>query len=87
MRERIKRDREREGELRQLMLADPAARMGNSYVAEVQILMKQRTDLAELKKMHPDVVSAYTFPQSETHVVLRGVTEDGEILSLRKVHS
>jgi hypothetical protein len=75
---------EREAELRRLMIADPSARTGNAFVVELLEVETRRTDLKELRAMHEDLVEEYTFPQKVVRIELRGLSEDGEIVSLRR---
>jgi hypothetical protein len=84
VRDEIKRLTEREHVLRALMLTDPSARTGNHYLAEVREVTTTRTDLAELKKCHPDLVAEFTFQLKQERVELAALTEDGEIVSLRR---
>jgi hypothetical protein len=83
-REQIKALTDRERVLRALMLTDPSARTGNHYLAEVRDVQTTRTDLAEMKKCHPDLVAEFTFPLKQERVELRGISDDGEIVSLRR---
>ena len=85
VREELRRLEVREKALREILLAQPDARMGNRYVAEVVTVEKQRTDYRELKRMHPDIIEQYTFPATEQHVRLSGISEDGEPISLREL--
>lgn len=84
VREKIRQLTERERVLRQLMISDAEARTGNSYLVEIRKANVTRTDMKELRKMYPDLVDEYTFSVAETRVELRRITEDGEIVSLRK---
>jgi hypothetical protein len=83
VRARIKTLEEREVELRNLLIGDPSSRTGNHYLVEVREVETKRTDLKEMRAMHPDLVDQYTFPNKTTRVDLKGITEDGEIVSLR----
>ncbi|HEY1441368.1 MAG TPA: hypothetical protein VGF65_11130 [Mycobacterium sp.] len=83
VRARIKMLEEREVELRNLLIGDPSARTGNHYLVEVREVETKRTDLKELRAMYPDLVEEYTYPVKTTRVDLKGITEDGEIVSLR----
>ena len=76
--------KERERELRLLILADPSARTGNAYLAEVVTVTQQRVDLKELRALYPDIVDGQTFPHEIQNVVLRAITEDGEIVARPK---
>lgn len=84
VRDSIKSLTERERTLKALMLSDPSARTGNSYAAVVQAVTTSRTDIVELRKVHPDLVAEYTFPVTTTRVELRGISDDGELTSLRR---
>jgi hypothetical protein len=83
-REQIRALTDRERVLRALMLSDPSARTGNHYLAEIRDVQTTRTDLKELKAVHPDLVAEYTFKVTEQRVELRGINDDGEIVSLRR---
>jgi hypothetical protein len=84
VRSRLKELTGRERDLRSLMLSDPSARTGNRYLVEVRDVQTTRTDLKELKAAHPDLVAEYTFKVTEQRVELAALTEDGEIVSLRR---
>ena len=84
VRDSIKSLTERERVLRALLLADPSARTGNAYAVEITDVKTTRTDLKELRKVHPDIVEQFTFPFTTQNVVLRGINEDGELTSLRR---
>jgi hypothetical protein len=75
---------EREGELRQLMLSDPSARTGNAYVVELAEVETSRTDIKEMRACHPDLVAEFTFQVKTTRVELRGLTDDGEIVRIKR---
>lgn len=85
VREKIKALELRETELRNLMLSDPAAHTGNRYVVVIKKITQQKTDWIEIKKMHPELVAGYTWPVTQERVELRGISEDGEILPLKRV--
>ena len=87
VREQIKALESREGELRRLLLTNPDLREGASYLADIQTTQVTRTDLKELRANYPDIIAEYTFPVEITRVVLLGVTEDGEVVSARKLRS
>ena len=80
----IKRLEEREAELKQILLSDPSARTGASWLAEVKTVTTQRLDLKELRANHPDIAEQYTFPTEVIRVVLSGIDEFGEILPARQ---
>jgi len=74
----------RERDLRSLMLSDPSARTGNRYAVEIRDVQTTRTDLKELRAVHPDIAEQFTFKVTEQRVELRGISEDGEVTSLRR---
>lgn len=84
VREQLKTLDARERVLRALMLVDPAARNGNLYAVEIKDVQTTRTDLVEMRKMHPEIVEQYTFKVTTQRVELRAINEDGELVSLRK---
>jgi hypothetical protein len=84
VRAELKRLETREAELRALILASPDVREGASWLAEVKTVTQERTDLKELRAMHPNLVAEYTFPVEITRIVLSGISEDGEIVNARK---
>ena len=77
----------KEAELRQVLLSDPTARTGASWVAEIKTVTTQRTDLKELRACHPDIVEQFTFPTEITRVELMGVSEDGELIPARQLRT
>ena len=81
----IKRLEERESELKRLLLTNEDLRSGNAWLAEIRVTRQQRTDLKELRAAYPDAVAEHTFPVEITSVVLSGLTDDGEIVSARKM--
>lgn len=85
VRAEMKRLEAREVELRNLLIAHPDIRTGASYLAEVQVTQRQTTDVKEMRACHPDLVAEFTFPVSTTRVVLMGISEDGEVVSPRKL--
>lgn len=87
VRGKLKALKQREDEIRRIMLTDPSARTGAHFLVEVRDVTTTRTDLKELRAVHPDLVAAYTFQVVEQRVELRGITEDGEIVSARKARS
>ena len=87
VREQIKALETREGQLKQILLTDPETRTGASWIAEVKTVTQERTDIKELRAMHKDLVAEYTFPMQVTRVVLSGVSDDGEIVSARKMRA
>ena len=85
VREQIRALTEREAALKTLLIQNPDCRTGASYLAEVKTLQVSRTDLREMRANHPDIVDAFTFTLEQTRVTLLGISEDGEILSPRKL--
>jgi len=83
----IKRLEERETELKRLVLENPDVRTGASWLAEVKTVEATRTDLKALRACHPDIVDQFTLQVPVTRVVLSGLTEDGEVVSARKLRS
>jgi hypothetical protein len=84
LRAEIRQLTERENALKTLMISDPSARTGNSYCVEIKEVTTSRTDLKELKAMHPDIVDAFTFPLKTLRVELRAISEDGEITPIKR---
>jgi hypothetical protein len=84
VRAEIKQLTSRERVLTALMIADPSARTGNSHAVEVKEVETTRTDLKEMRACHADIVEQFTFPVKITRVELRGVNEDGELVSPRR---
>lgn len=77
---------ERETALRNLMLADPAARTGNKFLAELREVESRRCDLKELRAAYPTQVDEHTYPVKTLRVELRAVDQEtGEIVSTRKL--
>ena len=87
VRQRISHLETQERELREAIIANPDIRTGNNWVAEVKEVETNRVDLKELRAMHKDIVEQYTFALKTTRVVLSGITEDGELVSARKMRS
>ena len=77
----------REAELKQALLSDPDARTGANWIAEIKTIQTTRTDLKELRANHKDLLDEFTFQVPVTRVELLGVTEDGELVSARKLRS
>jgi hypothetical protein len=85
VRAELKRLETREAELRQVLLADPSAREGAQWLAEIKTVTTSRTDLKELRACHPALLDEFTFPVEITRVVLSGIdTDTGEIVSARQ---
>lgn len=87
VRDEIRRLETREAELRQILLSDPDVRTGASWLAEIKIVQQQKTDWKELRANYGNIVEQFTFPVEVTRVVLTGITEDGELVSARKLRS
>jgi hypothetical protein len=87
VRAQMKALEERETELKRLVLENPDVRTGASWLAEVKTTDTTRTDLKELRAIYPDLVEQFTFQVPVTRVVLSGITEDGEVVSARKLRS
>jgi hypothetical protein len=87
VRHRLKELAARENELKAALMADPDARTGVSWIAEVKTVQTTRTDIRELKANHADIVDAFTFSVPVTRIELLGVTDDGELVSARKLRS
>lgn len=84
VRAQLKALEEREAALRTLMFADPSARTGNHFLVEVKEVPTTRTDLKELRANYPDIVEQFTFVLPVKRIELRGISEDGEVVSLRR---
>jgi predicted phage-related endonuclease len=87
IREQIKALETQEAELKRILLTDPSARTGADWIAEVKEIETTRVDIKELRAMHKDLVEEYTFPTKVTRVELSAITEDGEIVSARRMRS
>jgi hypothetical protein len=87
VRAKVKALEQREAELKQILLSDPSTRTGADWIAEIKTVTQTRTDIKELRAMHPALVDEYTFPQEITRVVLAAISSDGEIVSARKLRS
>ena len=87
VREQIKTLRSRESDLRRLLIDNPDIREGAGWLAEIKTVTTQRVDIQELRNCNPDIVAAFTFPEQSTRVELIAVTEDGELVSVRKMRS
>ena len=70
--------------LRALMFSDPSARTGNTHVVEIEEVQTTRLDTKELKANYPDITAQFEFRVPVKRVVLRGINEDGEVISLRR---
>jgi len=87
VRDEIRRLETREEELRKLLLNNPDLREGASYLAEIKTVETTRLDVKELRANHADILDQYTFQVPVTRVVLSGITDDGELVSARKLRS
>jgi hypothetical protein len=65
-------------------LSDPAARTGKRFIASVRTQKQRRIEADRLRRDYPDVAAAVTVEVSVKQVVLSGVTEDGQIIPLRR---
>lgn len=79
VREKIRELQTEEAELRQAIFADPTARTGVNWVAEIKTTSQQRTDLKELRAQHPLLIEEFTYPVEIVRIELLQLTEDGEI--------
>lgn len=84
VRAQLKELEAQEAELKQTILADPSARTGKNFAAEVQEVTTARTDLRELRAAYPAEVDEHTYQMKTTRVVLREISEDGELLPFRR---
>jgi predicted phage-related endonuclease len=80
----LKRLETREAELKQILLSDPSARTGAEYLAEIREITSNRTDIKELRAMYPEIAAEHTHAVTSMRVELRGINDDGEIVSLRR---
>jgi len=87
VRAEIQRLEDRERELRRLLLTNADLRTGADWIAEVQVVQRDTLDLKELRACHPELLAEFTHSLPVERVVLSGVTEDGEIVSARKMRS
>src|SRR5215469_4502969 len=87
VRTEIKLLQAREAELKRLILTDPEAREGKNWIAEVKTVFQDRVDTKEMRACHPDIVAQFTFPLTTTRIELSGVTDDGELISARKMRA
>lgn len=75
---------EEEAALKQLMHSDPSARTGNRYCVDLIEVTTQRCDIKELRAAYPAEVEEHTHPVTTTRVELRGLTDDGEIVRIKR---
>ena len=87
VRAQIKALEDRESELKRLLIKHDDIRTGADWIAEIHQIQTTRVDLKEMKACHPDLVAEFTFPSTYTVVALKKLTEDGEIVSARKLRS
>lgn len=85
VRAEIERLKQREDELRALLIEHQDLRTGAGYVATVKTQTQQRTDLKELRAAYPKEVEEHTHQFSYTVVKLLALTEDGELVNPRKL--
>lgn len=85
IRAQIKDLESQEAELRKLLIKNPELRTGASWLAEIKVVTQDRVDMKELRAMHHELLEEYTFPLEVTRVVLSVITEDGELISARKM--
>ena len=84
VRDKIKQLASRERELKAIVIADPSTRTGNHYAVDVKDIATARLDIKEMKANHPSIVEQFTHTVFDTRVELRGINEDGELVSLRR---
>ena len=84
VRDKIKHLTSRERELKAIVIADPSARTGNLYAVEVKDVATARMDVKELRNMHPEIAEQFTHTVFDKRVELRGISDDGELTSLRR---
>jgi hypothetical protein len=74
----------RETELKTLMLNDPSARTGNAFAVEIVEVVVRQLDRTELRKAYPEAVEEHTHPVTQVRVEERRITEDGEIVRIKR---
>ena len=84
VRDKIKQLTSRERELKSIVIADPSTRTGNHYCVEVKDVATARLDVKELRAMHPTLAEEFTHTVFDKRVELRGITDDGEMVPLRR---
>jgi hypothetical protein len=87
LRAQIKDLQEQESDLRRILIANPDTRTGNNWLVDVKTVTSQRVDLKELRAAYPEQVNEHSYPTETINVVLRGISEDGEVVSPRKIRS
>jgi hypothetical protein len=75
---------EREAALKALVINDPSARSGNAYCVEILEVTTNRLDVKELRAAYPTQVEEHTYPITTTRVELRGISEDGEVIRIKR---
>jgi hypothetical protein len=84
VRDKIKQLASRERELKAIVIADPSTRTGNHYAVDVKDVATARLDIKEMKANHPSIVEQFTHTVFDKRVELRGISDDGELVSLRR---
>jgi hypothetical protein len=84
VREQRKALETREATLRAILIGDPSSRTGNHYVAELREVEKSHLDIKAMREMYPDMVAEHMYPRKETQIHLKAISEDGEILPIRR---
>jgi hypothetical protein len=84
VRDKIKQLASRERELKAIVIADPSTRTGNHYAVDVKDVATARMDVKELRNMHPEIAEQFTHTVFDKRVELRGISDDGELVSLRR---
>lgn len=84
VREQLWRLKAKEEEIKASILANPDLCEGAHYLAEIKETTQERVDIKELRANHPSIVAEYTFPLKFTSIEISGITEDGEIVAIRR---
>jgi hypothetical protein len=84
VRQQLRSLTEQEAALKALVINDPSARTGNQFCVDVVEVASNRTDIKELRACHPDIVEQFTFKVKTTRVELRGLTDAGEIVRIKR---
>lgn len=87
VRQQMDKLKQRADALRALLIGDKDSRTGNQYLAIVKDVPRRQFDLTEFRAGHKDLAEEYTHTVNDVRVELRGLTEDGEIVSARKARS
>ena len=77
--------KQREGELREYLIAHPEARHGKRYVAEIRTRKVTRIDTSSFKHHYPEIYAEFALIEDYEQLHTVGISEDGEPLSMRKV--